>query len=122
MLLDSNIIIYAADPAHEWLRIWLENRTLAASSLTRVEVLGYHGLTPSVELRLRDFFSRIQIHALSEMIADRAIRLRQERKMGLADSVIAATAIENGLPLVTRNHDDFRHVAGLELINPFDTI
>lgn len=51
---------------------------------------------------------------------ERAIRLRQQKKMKLGDAIIAATALEFGLPLVTRNVDDFKHVAGLEIINPFE--
>jgi predicted nucleic acid-binding protein len=47
--------------------------------------------------------------------------LRQQKKTSLADAVIAATALAHDLPLVTRNVDDFKHVAGLKLINPFET-
>lgn len=40
--------------------------------------------------------------------------------MGLADAVIAATALVYQIPLVTRNTDDFKHVAGLQIIDPFN--
>ena len=40
--------------------------------------------------------------------------------MKLGDSIIAATALEIGAKLVTRNVDDFKHIAGLEIANPFD--
>jgi predicted nucleic acid-binding protein len=50
-----------------------------------------------------------------------AIMLRQERKMALGDAVIAATALTHNLPLVTRNTQDFKHVAGLRLLDPFAT-
>ena len=56
---------------------------------------------------------------LDAEIAERAIALRQQRKMGLGDAIIAATALVHGLTLVTRNMDDFKHVSGLDLINPF---
>ena len=36
------------------------------------------------------------------------------------DSIIAATALEIGAKLVTRNVDDFKHIAGLEIADPFD--
>ena len=36
------------------------------------------------------------------------------------DSIIAATAVANGLTLVTRNTRDFAGVGGLSLLNPWD--
>jgi predicted nucleic acid-binding protein len=57
---------------------------------------------------------------LNEAVIRRAIALRQQRKMSLADAVIAASALAHDLPLVTRNVDDFKHIAGLRLINPFE--
>ena len=39
--------------------------------------------------------------------------------MGLADAIIAATALVHGLRLVTRNESDFKHVTGLQVTNPF---
>jgi predicted nucleic acid-binding protein len=39
--------------------------------------------------------------------------------MRLADAIIAATALVHNLPLVTRNEDDFKHVPGLRIVNPF---
>ena len=56
---------------------------------------------------------------LTESVEERAIALRQERKMGLADAIIAATALVHGLTFVTRNVDDFKHIARLRLFNPF---
>ena len=56
---------------------------------------------------------------LNAEIVERAITLRQQRKMGLGDAIIAATALVHGLTLMTRNMDDFKHVAGLDLNNPF---
>jgi len=40
--------------------------------------------------------------------------------MKLGDAIIAATALEYGLPLATRNTVDFRHIDSLQIINPFD--
>jgi predicted nucleic acid-binding protein len=42
--------------------------------------------------------------------------------MGLGDAIIAATALEYDLPLVTRNEDDFKHIAELKIINPFTNL
>lgn len=117
-LLDSNIVIAAAAPEAEALRAELSAEPCAISIVTRIEVLGYHRLSTDEESGLAEFLSRVETHALDDSVAARAITLRQQRKMGLGDAIIAATALVHGLTLVTRNVDDFKHVAGLDLINP----
>jgi predicted nucleic acid-binding protein len=49
-------------------------------------------------------------------IAERAGRLRRELGVALADALIAATALEHGLALATRNLRDFQHVPKLRLV------
>lgn len=119
-LLDSNIVIYATHPENEWLRKWLEAEPYVISQISRVEVLGYHRLEESERRDLDDFLTASAIMPLDEAAANRAIALRQQRKIALADALIAATALETGCKLVTRNVDDFRWIARLRLVNPFD--
>jgi toxin FitB len=45
MLLDSNIVIYAALPEYGALRDFIAKHAPAVSVISRVEVLGYHRLT-----------------------------------------------------------------------------
>jgi hypothetical protein len=45
MLIDSNIIIYAAKPEHPDLRRLIAEQAPAVSAVSVVEVLGYHRLT-----------------------------------------------------------------------------
>ena len=119
-LLDSNIIIYATDPENEWLRIWLEAEPFAISQISQIEVLGYHQITPEEITDLQEFLYSSNILPVSDEAANMAIALRQQRKISLADSILAATALENDLELVSRNVDDFNWIAGLRLVNPFD--
>jgi predicted nucleic acid-binding protein len=49
------------------------------------------------------------------LIAERAGRLRRETGTRIGDALIAATAIEHGLSLMTRNVRDFAPVPGLRL-------
>ena len=56
---------------------------------------------------------------LDEILARTDLAAASDRNMGLADAIIAATALVHGLKLVTRNDADFRHIAGLEIVNPF---
>ena len=48
-------------------------------------------------------------------IAERAGRVRRETGMRIPDALIAATALEHGLSLVTRNSKDFEPIRGLRI-------
>lgn len=54
----------------------------------------------------------------NHIVIEKAITLRQQRKMSLADAVIAATAMEHRQPLATRNLKDFDWVEGLDVVDP----
>lgn len=118
MLLDSNIIIYSVQPEYQKILEFLSSKedNLSISIVSKIEVLGYHDLSEFVKENLRLFFSEIPIISLSDEIAEIAIQLRQKKKMTLGDSIIAATAIHNNLPLFTNNIKDFKHIEDLELI------
>jgi len=45
-------------------------------------------------------------------------RQRMGRSLNVPDGQIAATALEHGLTMVTRNTEDFDHL-GLTIINPW---
>ncbi len=79
-----------------------------------------HGLGfPGEEAIIQYVIATSKCYPLDDEVIERASRLRRIKRMGLADSVIAATALESGLPLVTRNVHDFQHIPGLIIINPF---
>lgn len=123
MLCDSNILIYAADPDDTRCAPFAERDDAAIASVSRIEVLGFPGfgnLSEDRRARLHDIVASIVESELNERVIQRAIALRQQKKMSLADAVFVATALAHDLPLVTRNVEDFKHVAGLKLINPFE--
>lgn len=119
MLLDTNILIYLAQPGGEALQAKLSTVAPAASQASRVEALGFHKITPEEDERLGKVFGWVEILPMDEAVADAAIALRRARKMKLGDALIAATALLYNLPLVTRNEADFRHITSLQIINPF---
>lgn len=51
-------------------------------------------------------------------VAERAGRVVREFHLRMPDALIAATALENGLTLSTRNRKDFERVRGLRLRTP----
>lgn len=57
---------------------------------------------------------------MTPSVAERAGRIAALRTRGLADCLIAVTALEHRLRLVTRNVADFADLVGLELVNPWD--
>jgi predicted nucleic acid-binding protein len=118
MILDSNIVIEAVNADERPLRELVERYLPSVSSITLVEVLGFPRLTEEDRRDLEGFFALATILPISDEVIDRAIALRQQRKMGLGDALIAATALVHGLTLVTRNVKDFRWIEGLDLLDP----
>ena len=122
MLADSNIIIYAAQRDDlDWHQFFGEYE-LAASIVSYIEALGYQNLSEEEYLILEAIFQDIELLQLTPEIADRAIELRQQRRMGLGDAVIAATALVHDRTLVTRNTRDFRWIANLRLLDPMEQL
>ena len=120
MLLDSNIIIYASQPENTQIRQFIGEHDIVVSAISYIEVLGYPRLTEENRLYFEEFFGVVEVLPISNAVLDRAVLLRQMRRMTLGDAIIAATALVYGRTLVTRNIGDFRWIAELTLINPFE--
>jgi len=118
MLLDSNIIIYASKPEHHTLREFIAANTPAVSAVSVVEVLGYHKLTAAEKALFEAFFQAATILPISDAVVVQAVRLRQQQKMTLGDSLIAAAALVFARTLVTHNIADFTWIPGLTLLDP----
>ena len=113
MLLDSNIVIYAATTQTDEMSRLIDDPEAAVSFVTYIEVLGYQGLDERQESFCESFFHAVAVLDLTCVIARRAVYLRQQRRMSLGDSIIAATALVPDLPLATRNVRDFRWISEL---------
>lgn len=120
MLIDSNIIIYAAQPEHAELRQFIAGHSPSVSAVSYVEVLGFHNLSEQDRAHLEAFFSASTVLPITQAVLDEAVQLRQTRRMSLGDALIAATCRVHNLTLVTRNVTDFAWVPNLRLLDPFD--
>ena len=120
MLLDSNIIIYAAEPGYDRVRQFVAEIDPVVSIISKVEVLGYHKLSPENSEKLETLFSLLPVLPVTDDVIELAISLRQQRRMSLGDALIAGTALSYGLPIVTANVKDYEWVEGLEIINPLE--
>lgn len=116
ILLDTNIFIYLADRTLPGTVIG--QQLPAHASVTRIEALGFDELPVSQAAMLRNLFARSTELDLTRTIADKAVELRQVKKMKLGDAIIAATALETNSELWTRNVADFHGIEGLRIHNP----
>jgi hypothetical protein len=69
-ILDSNRVIYAAQPANDWLRAEIMAQPFAVSQATRVEVLGWHRITPEDQRDLDEFMAGGLLFSITDAVAD----------------------------------------------------
>ena len=80
--------------------------------------MDYRGLNVHDRLYFERFFETTDVLPISDAVLRRAFALRRRRRLKFTDAVIAATALEHGLTLATRNLKDFTHITELSIVNP----
>lgn len=120
VLLDSNIIIYSAISEYAFLHKFLKDKRLYVSAISYLEVLGFDKLSEKDRKYFELFFNEISIIPIDNSVLIRAVKLKQQKKITLGDSIVAASCLINKLPLITRNSDDYDWINTLKIINPFD--
>lgn len=122
-VLDSNIIIYhlqgVLDDKEEVILAEALSAEAYISVISRIEVLGWRGHTDESLEKAQQFLNGLDEIPLREKIVTSCIRLKQNLAIKLPDAVIAATALQLSIPLMTRNIADFERVPQLQLFNPF---
>lgn len=90
--------------------------TIYSSVVTRKELLTKEGLHDSERAAIVDSLRRFRIIPVTRAIAARYSAVRAlAPALEREDALIAATALEKRLPLLTRNWRHFRQVEGIEL-------
>jgi tRNA(fMet)-specific endonuclease VapC len=114
LLLDTSVIIDAINNKknrRQLLRGLLEQgNILACCPINIAEV--YAGLRPKEEESTRNLLESLQLFPLTWPVAELAGRLKRDysqkgQTLNLGDVLIAATALHNGLTLMTDNTKDF---------------
>jgi len=120
ILLDSNILIYSCQANYIYLKPLVIDTQNCVSSISKLEVLGFPRLLETEKQYFENVFKILSILPINEVVIDKAIELRQQLKMKSNDSIIAATALLHDMVVYTRNVEDFKNIAGLQVINPVD--
>jgi predicted nucleic acid-binding protein len=109
-LIDTNIVIYYFNGLtdDEAIHTILSN-SFKISIITKIEFLGWGQFAADLEsyTKAREFISYATVFDLKDAIAEQTILLRQQFKIKTPDAIIAATALVNGLTVVTNNTLDF---------------
>lgn len=115
-LFDTNILIYyfnglIADKDVETVDDLLQN-SFNISIISKIEFLGWSEFAANPVLcnRSHEFIRHAMLYGLTEEIVEETIMLRQRFKTKTPDAIIAATALVNGLAVLTQNTDDFNRL------------
>ena len=119
-LIDTNAIIdYLDSKLPEKSNQLLDDIKFQLSVISRIELLAWPKATDQQLKILNDFINASSIFDISEAVILKSIDVRRNYKLKLPDAIIAATALVNNLILVTRNINDFKAIANLNLVDPY---
>ncbi len=81
-------------------------------------MLGFKSITREEVTYYNSVFNNIISVPMNDAIIENAVLLKQQKKMSLGDSIIAATSLVYDCALYTANTEDFKNIKGLKLVNP----
>lgn len=118
-LIDTNVLIdYINGNATPAFAANVE-QALAAGSvvsvITTMELLGWRGHSEQSRRDAENLLRGMGELGLARPVVDEVIKLRSLLAIKLPDAIIAASALVEGLPLMTGNIDDFKAIPGLAL-------
>ena len=120
-LIDTNVVIDAlGDVMPEDIKQKIIKLPPIVSAVTYMETLGWHQANASQLRILQRFMDVATILPIDRPVIETTVRLRQQKKIGLGDAIIAATAIVHNMVLVTRNVSDFKSINNLIVFNPWE--
>ncbi len=112
-LADTNILLYILD-ANESVGAFLEDE-MYVSEITVIELLGLKGITPK-QLKIRKaLLENCTVIYLNDAIRNMAISMKQNRIIKVPDAIIAATAMQMGMTLLTADKG-FKKLQDLPLL------
>lgn len=123
ILVDTSILIdYYRKTDKEnavWIKLIREQYSFAISAVTKYEI--YAGAAPAQMDFWNSILPAITVLAFDDASVDVAVAInsslkKKRKQIALADLFIAATAINNDLPLATLNRKHFERIDALEVV------
>jgi toxin FitB len=112
VLIDTDIFIDHLRGAH---RLTVTGDRVSYSVITRCELCAGRNVDEAAVRLLLAPFAELRV---DPTIAERAGRIRRQTDTRIADALIAATALEHGLVVITRNVRHFSRVPDLRVQPP----
>ena len=113
-LIDTNILVYILQ-GNPKVHYFAQEEFLAVSCITEIEILGKFQISEMEKETITELLEQSNIIDITYKIKQIAIKLRQNYHIKLPDAIIAATAIQQNLTLVTADK-------GFAKIEELDTI
>ena len=121
-LLDTNILIYYFNgsllPETKNILTDIIQNSFNISVISKMEFLGFQRFDSKEKVKAENFLSYTNVISLNDCIVEQVINIKQKRKMKLPDAIIAATAMQHNMKLVTHNTQDFKEL-NISIIDPF---
>jgi hypothetical protein len=86
ILIDSNILIYSAEEAFSYLRKLFQKTGAVVSIISKLEVLGYHKITPKQIIYFDAVFKLTINLPITDELISQAIKYRKLKSMSVGDS------------------------------------
>jgi len=114
LVADTNILIYLTS-GNKIIADATRGKDLAISFITEMEIRSWHSLTMADLSIIKKLLAQCRIINLNEEIKEKAIEIRLKSKLKLPDSIVCATSILLGIPLISADRQ-FVKVKELDLL------
>lgn len=98
-LADTNAILYFLS-GNRCMETFI-SCNFAVSIISEMELLSYSKMTSDEETKIQGFLDQNRLVSITDDIKRRTIQIRKNYNIKLPDAIIAASAIENDLVLIT---------------------
>lgn len=114
LFLDTNIVLYFLKGAPEVVEL-ISDKDWVVSVITEIELLSFPHLTAENEQQIKNLLQDCTILDLKQEVKELTVDLRRKYKIKLPDSIIAASAFFQKIPLLTSDKG-FKRIEELDIL------